>query len=247
MIRASGRAGIGASHMRRIAKALFLSAMVAIGVGGFTTTSWAVLVITPGNTGSLPDDNVINNACGSVIDGPALTIQGCLNSDHSVIVNFTSDENIEYAAGGQAKIVASDGLFSTLTVSLVSGTFQSLILNIDATKLPKDAVDPYTVTFIGNPGSPPAQTFTLDANGQNFFTITGESFNSVTFTTNYQMASFDAVQDVKQVRLGTGSVAVPEPGILLLLGTGAILLGFIGSRRGMNDARHSMLGTLNAR
>src|SRR4051812_36042881 len=93
-------------------------------------TAEAGIIVTTGvnNAGT---DNVISNACTVQIDGPALTIQGCLNTDHNQGVVFVSDENIVYAGGGQAQIVSQDANgFSTLTISLDNNkSYSKLLLN----------------------------------------------------------------------------------------------------------------------
>ena len=139
-------------------------------------------------------------------------------------MNFTSNETLVFGAGGQARIEAQVGTFDDLTISLASGsTFRSLILNIDATTAG-------TVTFTGIPGGS-SGPFTLTAGGQNFFTITGENFASVSFTTNAGVAGIELVSDVQQVRLGpSGTTNVSEPASMALFGTGLLGLGLIGQR-----------------
>jgi len=65
--------------------------------------------------------------------------------------------------------------------------------------------------------------FTVDANGQNFFTVTainGQLITSISLTA-INGATFE---DVRQVRLGGGEVVetVPEPASMVLLGTGLL-------------------------
>ena len=132
-------------------------------------------------------------------------------------VRFTGQETLIAPANGQARIEAAVGTFNNLTVDVPGATFLSLILN-------PDAVANGFVTFTVNQVSGPSlvQTFALDRNGQNFFTITalnGQLITSVNFSTTVGLA------DAAQFRIGglqaiTPPAAVPEPATMLLLGTG---------------------------
>jgi hypothetical protein len=196
----------------------------------------AALVVTVGPGSNIGTDNVIgNNSCGPPppIQGPATTVQGCLNTSHTTLVNFTSDENLTYT-GGQAAIEAVDGVFSYLLITLAAPmtTFSKLMLNIEST------VDGF-VTFLGNPGGTGSSPYALSANGENKFTLTGENFTSISFFTTLAnnvvtdiVSSVDLVADGKQVRIGgiqnvpiNPDPGVPVPGTLLLLVLGLLSLG----------------------
>ena len=195
-------------------KALLLGVAMA---GAFTSAS--ALVVTPGNDGSLPDDNLIRNGCGLATPDTGLSVQGCLNSDHSAIVDISSDEEI-FIDGGQADVTATDDLLSTLTIS--ADGFSTLILNIDA------SVDG-SVTFTDGAGIP-SSPFDLDANGQNFFTLTGIVGNFVTFVTSVDGVESDIVSNVAQIRLGVAP-PIPEPETYALMLAGLAAVGFISRRR----------------
>lgn len=215
------------------------SAAVAVALAVGTTAAWADIIFTqsPGsNTGT---DNVVFNPCSGIATGPALTVQGCLQSDNSVIVDFTGVENL-VVNGGQARIEAQDGSFNNLSIyldPLATSAFTSVIFNINT-----EQGDSGQITINVQPIGEPlvSQQFTIGSTGQNFFridAINNELIQSVNFlSTGIGMQSV-AFDDVRQVRIGGvddggGGQGLPEPGSLLLLASVLGVVGVTARKRG---------------
>jgi hypothetical protein len=176
----------------------------------------AAFIVYEGLFGGSGDvDNVLYGPqCDGNITGPALTIQGCVNTDATRLINFTSENQIYSPAIGQARIEAfdADG-FDYLRISPEMGTFSKLQLNIDASADGQ-------VTFWAQPNGATGTTFDLSGVGQNFFTIIGDDLTSAWFRTTAPVLAVD----VSQVRIGLvngngpGPDPIPEPTMLGLFG-----------------------------
>jgi PEP-CTERM motif len=199
-------------------KWLFLTAVLGIVTCASVTAKADIVVVTGVNNQGT--DNVLLTPATDV-----LTVTGTVGQNN-LLVNFTSSSGsglLNANPSGQATIAGGTGNtdLTQLTFGLAnSETFTRAVFNINAGT---DGSVLIHVEGINISGGFFEDEFVVDANGQNFFTITainGQLIQSISLT-GINGAIF---QDVRQVRLGGSEIVqtVPEPASMLLLGTGLI-------------------------
>ena len=214
--------------MWTVGKGFLVAAAIAL---GSSTAAQADIVVVTGvnNQGT---DNVLLNPATNVT-----TVTGTVGQS-DLLVNFTSTSGsglLNANPSGQATVSGGTGNTSLteLTFGLANNeTFTRSVFNINAAT---DGSVLIHVEGLNITGGFFEDDFTVDANGQNFFTVTsinGQLMRDISLTA-INGATFE---DLRQVRLGGGAVVstVPEPSTWAMMIFGFAGLGFMAYRRRQN-------------
>ncbi len=204
--------------------AMAIAAFVALG----TSTAFAVTIgngfVQVTDSGGGTGVNVLYNP-----NETGNSVNATINTGPGYMATFTSPSTIT-TSGGQASLQPVVGqTLRDLSFSLTGGnTFTTLILNPDVVNGQDGGIITFFLTYQMPMGTFNTAMFSLNANGQNFFTV--EAINGAVLTTVRWTSTVD-IADANQYRIdgiNDPSQTVPEGGAtLMLLGAslGALAIG----------------------
>jgi hypothetical protein len=213
----------GTLNMRTLTKISTILASAAFLVASAVPARADIIVVTGVNNQGT--DNVLLNPADNVSE-----VTGLVNGLLTEFTSVSGSGLLSANPSGQATVSGGTGNdpFTNISFGLDGNlTFTRAVFNINAATNGSTLIN---VQGIGISGGFFQDTFTVDANGQNFFTVTAinnQLINRITLT-GTNGATFE---DLRQVRIGGGAVpttAVPEPASLFLVG--AALSGLVASR-----------------
>ena len=176
------------------------------------------------------DTGVNNQGTANILLADAFeqaTIIGTVNTGAFEVAFTSAGGNLNAVASGQARITpgAANNPFSNILFSIVGGAaFTRAVFNLNA-----DTGGDLIIRVTEDNGTVTNLATTVNANGQNFFTVDAINGQQIASIELLGGAGVD-FEDLRQVRIGgVGGVVIPEPSLLFLVAAG--LLGAAGRAR----------------
>jgi hypothetical protein len=203
----------------KLVLSLFAFAVLSL---GSAMSARADIVFVQGPT-SAADEVIQFNSPGLISTGNPVT--GSTNNTNTVFrfSSSTAGEVFTTPSSGQARIEATDGSFTNLTIQpLLAGvSFTELDFRLMVAGQGGSGTGFVTFTVVEDNGQiTTSQAFAINSSGENPFevrAINNQRIFSVTINSTV------ALTDIRQVRvggIGRATTPVPEPATMILLGTG---------------------------
>jgi len=204
-------------------RTLFAAAAGTLGLFAATQAFATITVISTPPFPQNPPENVLldANAAGS-------TIFGATNQTDTAVRFTTTTDPLNATSNGQASVTALDNSLGALNISLINPNlgFTSFEFNLDS-----NVSGPLTLVFTDQFGHTQTgtQTFTVGANGSNFFDALATNGELITHVS----VSGANLSSAGQIRLGGVASFVPEPAswALMIVGFGGMGAALRARRR----------------
>jgi hypothetical protein len=212
----------------RVSTRIFLSTALVAALAGATARPAHGDIVVVSGVNNQGTDNVLLTDATDVA-----TVIGTVNSGLFDVKFVSSGGNLNADASGQAVVTAADANdpFKNISFFVEDATFTRAVFNLNSAT---NGDVQFRVTGVNIDGGLFENTYSVVANGQNFFTVTAINgqLMSVIELTAQGMVEFE---DLRQVRIGgvtaNGGDPIPEPTSMLLLGSGLAAVAAVRRRR----------------
>jgi len=204
-------------------RTLFAAAAGSLGLLAATQASATITVTATAPFPQNPPENVLLNA-----NAAGSTILGATNQTNTGVRFTSSTDTLNATSNGQASVTPFDNALAAINIGLIDPHlgFSAFEFNLDS-----NVTGPLTLVFTDQFGHTQTgtQTFTVGANGSNFFDAVSSGGELITGVS----VSGANLSSLSQVRIGGVASAIPEPAswALMIAGLGGLGVALRTRRR----------------
>jgi hypothetical protein len=211
--------------------------VLALGTMGIPGVSWATITFFIDQPGAIqPAENILFNGTGLISTGTTVTGRTNQTSLISDIISTSPSSNpqvLTTPSMGQARVAAASPATAFTSVTLIADPTNPFILTeleFNVNRL-NSASGTFRLEVIDLLGTAHTTANVPLTQGSNWFSVQATGGQGITHAN--LIASGQIIQDIRQIRISPAPVPqpIPEPGTLLLIGSGLVGLGAGAWRR----------------